>query len=182
HDWVRRERCSGGTSLLWFGRHLQHSPAGACEEVARAQSREYRKASARRDRCRQYRLHDADRCGHGDPGRPHRRADRLGDRRPRTRGAHGGGWPTRWARPPRWRCDSGVVESKNLSRNDREAIMAKKAKKAKSKTKKTKKKAAPARKKKKGVVAKKSKKKAAKKKAAPKKAAPRNPMPAAASP
>src|SRR5262249_52499430 len=50
-------------------------------------SREYRKAQARRDRRRQYRLHDADRCGHGDPGRPHRRARRLGDRRPRTRGA-----------------------------------------------------------------------------------------------
>src|SRR5262249_24609643 len=45
------------------------------------------KAQARRDRRREYRLHDADRCGHGDPGRPHRRAHRLGDRRPRTRGA-----------------------------------------------------------------------------------------------
>jgi hypothetical protein len=32
-------------------------------------------------RCRQSRLHDADRCGHSDPGRPHSRADRLIDAR-----------------------------------------------------------------------------------------------------
>ena len=42
-DWIRGERCSGSTFVLWLGRHLQHSPAGACEEVARAQSRQYRK-------------------------------------------------------------------------------------------------------------------------------------------
>ena len=35
----------------------------------------------RRDRHRQYRLHDADRLRHGDPGRAHRRAARLGHRR-----------------------------------------------------------------------------------------------------
>src|SRR5262245_40384061 len=34
--WIRGERCTGRTSVLWFGRHLQHAPAGACEEVARA--------------------------------------------------------------------------------------------------------------------------------------------------
>src|SRR5262249_55035528 len=35
-DRIRRERCTGRTSVLWVGRHLQHAPAGACEEVARA--------------------------------------------------------------------------------------------------------------------------------------------------
>ncbi len=69
---LRGQRCAGRTSVLRFGRDLQHSAAGAREEVARAQGREYREAHARRDRRRQYRLHHADRGGHGHPGRPHR--------------------------------------------------------------------------------------------------------------
>ncbi len=64
---LRRERCTGRTSVLRLGRHLQHPPAGDREEVARAQGRKYRKAQARRDRRRQYRLHDADRAGTAIP-------------------------------------------------------------------------------------------------------------------
>src|SRR5262249_48044465 len=56
-----------------------------------AQSGEYREDQAQRDRCRERRLHDADRRGYNDPGRPYRRADRLGDRRPRPRSAREGG-------------------------------------------------------------------------------------------
>jgi hypothetical protein len=182
--------------LCW---DLQHSPAGAREEAARPQGWQYREAQTRRDRSRQYRLHNPDRGGHDDPGRSYRRADRLGDRRPRTTGAHGAKHSgvessrakrlrarRRWERVfrscgrtrSRPRCASSVVGPyRELSCNDREAIMAKKAKKAKSKTKKGKKakKAAPAKKKKK-VVAKKSAKKSAKKaakKAKPRKSAPK---------
>ncbi len=79
-DRIRGQRCTGRTSLLRLGRDLQHFAAGHREEVARSQSGEYREACARRDRCRQYRLYHPDRGGHGDPGGPYGRADRLGDR------------------------------------------------------------------------------------------------------
>ena len=50
---------------------------------------QYREAEARCDRGRQCRLHHADRGGHGDPGGPSGRTDRLGDRRTAARGADG---------------------------------------------------------------------------------------------
>ena len=43
---LRGQRCAGGTSVLRLGRHLQHSPAGDREEVARPQGREYREAAS----------------------------------------------------------------------------------------------------------------------------------------
>ena len=52
---------------------------------------QHRTARARRDRGRQYRLHHADRRGHGHSGRPYGRADRLGDRRPGARTAQRSG-------------------------------------------------------------------------------------------
>src|SRR5262249_45639637 len=151
------------------GRHLQHSSAGACEEVARAQSGEYREDQAQRDRRRERRLHDADRRGHDDPGRPFRRVDRLGDRRPRSRSAREGGCAApaqpAMATASQWRCGA---ESR-VELNHREAMMAKRAKKAKSKSKKAKKaKKAAAKRKQKRVVAKRSAKKA--RRSAPKKA------------
>ena len=56
-----------GHLVLRLGRHLQHSAAGHREEVARAQSREYREDDARCDCSRQYRLHHANRSGHEIP-------------------------------------------------------------------------------------------------------------------
>ena len=44
-DRLRGQRCAGRTSVLRFGWDLQHSPAGACEEVARAQGRAISKSS-----------------------------------------------------------------------------------------------------------------------------------------
>ena len=40
------EGCAGGSSLLRLGRHIQYFAARHCEEVARAQSRDYRKIAA----------------------------------------------------------------------------------------------------------------------------------------
>ena len=81
------QRCAGRPFVLRLGRHLQHSAAGAGGRLARPQGRQHRDARARRDRRRQYRLHHADRVGHGHSGRPYRRADRLGGRRTGAGGA-----------------------------------------------------------------------------------------------
>src|SRR6185369_13686484 len=81
-------------------------------------------------RCRQHRLHHADRVGHGDTGGASGRTDRLGDRR----------------------AGAGAIEGarRRLTRTEvsaaREAIMAKK-RKATKKRAKAKKRAAPARRK-----------------------------------
>src|SRR5215467_11473840 len=83
---LRGERGAGGPFVLWIGRNLQHSAARHCEDVARAQSREYRRDRARRDRRRQCRMHQADRDRDGGPDCPHGRADRLGDGGPSAAG------------------------------------------------------------------------------------------------
>src|SRR5262249_34081379 len=130
---LRGERCAGRSPVLWLGWRLQHSSVGARWEVARTQGRQYRKAQARRDRCRQYRLHDADRGGHDNPGGSYDRADRLGDRGPRTRDAHRDQGLCRGGRDRRGdlrgrkgqeRCSPRSVlvrPHRNSSRNDREA-------------------------------------------------------------
>ena len=71
-----------GASVLRLGRHLQHPAAGdRRRSCATARSRNIEATGADVDRHRQHRLHHADRVGHGDPGRAHGRAARLGDRR-----------------------------------------------------------------------------------------------------
>ena len=81
------QRRAGRSFVLRFGRHLQHSSAGAGGKVACAQDRQYRRLKPDVIAAGNIGCITQTRRRHRRPGRAYGRIDRLGDRRPGSRAA-----------------------------------------------------------------------------------------------